>query len=90
MRFEVKDEVGLLSFALVANERGKGLAAPLLAAGTLGAFEHGLRKVVALVRPSNQPSAKAFHRVGYELIGLERDGELEVLRFEQHPPASSP
>jgi UDP-2,4-diacetamido-2,4,6-trideoxy-beta-L-altropyranose hydrolase len=90
VRFEAHPDGSLLSFALLAAERGQGLAAPLLEAGTRAAFEHGVQRVIAFVRPSNQPSAKAFHRAHYELVGREREGDLEVLRFERRRAAGGP
>jgi predicted dehydrogenase/RimJ/RimL family protein N-acetyltransferase len=68
---------------LAAEARGRGLAAPMLreAAGRVLA-EPGVERLVANVKPDNEPSLKAFLRAGFVRGDGDGDGWL---RLERRP-----
>jgi RimJ/RimL family protein N-acetyltransferase len=73
---EWSDETGReaeISINLAPSARGRGLAAPLLAAA-IRAFNHNRRcEIRAEIRADNLPSRRAFEAAGFRLAG-EADG----------------
>lgn len=58
-----------ISIILAPEERGKGLAATVLAAAVQYARGFGIDTLIAEVRRENLASAKAFRRAGFSLLG---------------------
>jgi RimJ/RimL family protein N-acetyltransferase len=57
---------GEISVGLAPNARGRGLGGWLIRAATgRGMAELGLREVVAVIKPDNAASVRAFERAGY-------------------------
>ncbi len=67
IRFQVEGPTATLSYQLAAEWRGRGLAAPLLLAGTeaVRACFAGLRRVQGQVLATNLASVRAFRRAGF-------------------------
>lgn len=62
-------EVG---YWLVVEARGRGIATRAVRAMTDHAFEHGILRVEAHVRPENTASARVLERLGFEREGTKR------------------
>lgn len=69
---------GEISVGLAPDARGHGIGRKLIAAASrMAAAELGLDQLVALVKPANTASLRAFEAAGYEDGGeVERDGAL--------------
>ncbi|OGR69961.1 MAG: hypothetical protein A2089_11450 [Elusimicrobia bacterium GWD2_63_28] len=68
LRYEAEGKEALVSVSIAESFRGRGLAAPLLAAGSRELFAAfpGVKKINAYIRPANKPSARAFEKAGYK------------------------
>ena len=68
LRYEVEGEEALVSVSIPESFRGRGLAAPLLAAGRRKLFVvfPEVKKINAYIRHANKPSARAFEKAGYK------------------------
>lgn len=83
IRFQVADQTATLSYQLAADWRGRGLAAPLLLAGTAAAAAYfaGLRQVRGHVQASNGASVRAFERAGFSRQAGVPDAPAGSLTF---------
>ena len=83
IRFQVAGTLATLSYQLAAAWRGRGLAAPLLLAGTEAVQQRfpRVRRVQGQVRAANLASGRAFERAGFERAALEADAPAEGLNF---------
>jgi len=78
-------EIGL---ALTPGARGRGLGAAMIAAACAAAAEaFGVLVVVALVRPENHASLRAFARAGFTPAGREAREGVTLERLEWRSPA---
>jgi RimJ/RimL family protein N-acetyltransferase len=68
-----------VSIGLAPAVRGRGLAAPALGLIEPLAREHGAGRLIAKVRPTNEPSLRAFRRAGYE----ESERTDDTVTFER-------
>ncbi len=68
LRYDVTEGEALASVSISGLFRGRGLAAPLLAAGNRKLFAAfpSARRINAFIRPDNKVSIKAFERAGYK------------------------
>jgi UDP-2,4-diacetamido-2,4,6-trideoxy-beta-L-altropyranose hydrolase len=75
VRVDVKDEVGVVSVAVAAEHRGRGIASEMLRAmvAELSA-ESAVRTLRALVHPENRQSIRAFERAGFQLMADKERG----------------
>ena len=72
-----------ISLALTPGARGRGLGAAMIAAASAAAAEAlGVSVVVALVRPENQASLRAFARAGFSHAGRESREGVALERLE--------
>lgn len=70
IRFEADGESAVVSVMLAPGFRGRGLAAPLIAAATArSARELRLVRIHAYIKPGNEASTRAFTSAGYREIG---------------------
>ena len=69
VRFAVDDPPSQadISVAVHPDRRGRGVGSWLIAVGTTRAFDAhpALARIVAVVRPDNEPSLRAFAKAGY-------------------------
>lgn len=67
LRYELDGPEALVSVSIAEAFRGRGLAVPLLAAGSKKLFASfpGVRRINAYIRPANKPSVRAFEKAGY-------------------------
>lgn len=72
----------VVSVALASEARGQGLGSQLIAA-TIAAAQRlrGVEQVVALIRPDNTPSQRAFARAGFQRASHV---EIEGVLLERH------
>ena len=70
----------VLSIAVAPGRRGRGVGRRALE-GVLGAAKPSTRRIVALVRPDNEPSLKVFERAGFERDGTRVVGDVESVAF---------
>lgn len=61
--------------------RGRGIGVRALEAGTEQARALGFRRIVALIRPENTASVRAFTRAGYQPAGTTEAPGLTALRY---------
>lgn len=80
-RLEAHDVHWTISVALKGDSRGRGLGTALIHETTIWAHRHGIREVVALVRPENHASLHAFARCNYVYISSEQITGVEVHRL---------
>ena len=83
LRYDVPGPEALVSFSISDAFRGRGLAAPLLAAGSARLFTDfpGVRRINAYIRPENGASIKAFERAGYK---FERSEKINALKMRKY------
>lgn len=85
VRFDLLgDGSATISVAVASSLRGKGLGVRIIAeaSSALAAALPGTR-AIAMVRPSNQASIRAFERAGYERTGSEVEDGVALERFER-------
>jgi RimJ/RimL family protein N-acetyltransferase len=70
-----EDDHATISITIAPERRGEGLATPLIAAACARAGG----PVVAIVKPENARSVRAFERAGFRRTGTE-DGSLRLVR----------
>jgi UDP-2,4-diacetamido-2,4,6-trideoxy-beta-L-altropyranose hydrolase len=75
VRVDVKDGVGVVSVAVAAEHRGRGIASEMLRAiiAELSA-DSAVRTLRALVHPENRQSIRAFERAGFQLMADHERG----------------
>jgi [ribosomal protein S5]-alanine N-acetyltransferase len=61
-----------IGYWLVVEARGRGIATRAVGAMVDHAFEHGILRVEAHVRPENSASARVLERLGFEREGTKR------------------
>ena len=83
IRFQADNQTATLGYQLAAEWRGRGLAAPLLLAGTEAARARfaGLRRVRGLVQADNAASVRAFERAGFAQEAAASDALPGSLTF---------
>ncbi len=83
-RFDVAGDEAVISLAVSADHRGKGLGRRLIRSITdLALARAGVRVAVALTRPTNAASRRAFAQNGYRDVGVVDMGGVEMCRFEK-------
>ncbi|MDP3910579.1 MAG: GNAT family N-acetyltransferase [Gemmatimonadales bacterium] len=85
VRFALRDdEAGAeaeITIALAPEHRGRGLAArAIMWAMASERLPHSVRRVVAVIKPSNEASLRAFARVGFETESMEPGRVVMTLR----------
>ena len=78
-----------ISVALAPEHQGRGLGRRLIAAGTEATLNtRGVQRVIAMIRPTNVASVRAFEAAGYTLVGEVRDTDVALLRYECLTPTT--
>ena len=81
IRFQISEHEALVSVALDEAQQGRGLGRRLIAEATALVFAE-TSIAVAMIRPDNVGSIKAFEAAGYTLTGSETQGDVVLLRYE--------
>ena len=81
IRFQLTEREALVSVALADAQQGRGLGRRLIAEATALVFAE-IPVAVAMIRPDNVGSIKAFEAAGYTLAGREEQGDVSLLRYE--------
>jgi [ribosomal protein S18]-alanine N-acetyltransferase len=63
------DEAEILSIAIAANHRGRGLSNKLLLTHLGHLAGHGVRTVFLEVEENNQPARRLYERAGFTVVG---------------------
>jgi [ribosomal protein S18]-alanine N-acetyltransferase len=63
------DEAEILSIALAASHRGRGLSRDLLLTHLGHLAGHGVRKIFLEVEENNQPARRLYERAGFSVAG---------------------
>ncbi|MEW6641028.1 MAG: ribosomal protein S18-alanine N-acetyltransferase [Pseudomonadota bacterium] len=63
------DEAEILSIAIAAEQRGKGLSRDLLQTHLGHLAGRGVRKVFLEVEENNQPARRLYERMGFRIVG---------------------
>ncbi len=72
-----------ISVALAPEHQGQGHGRRVIAAATQAALEDpATDRVIALIRPENPGSVRAFEAAGYVLIGEGESDGITLLRYE--------
>lgn len=79
------DGAALVGINVAPEQRGRGVGRHALLAGAREAWKLGYRKIVALIRPDNAGSIKAFERAGYQAAGEQLVEGTRALRYELVP-----
>lgn len=67
IRFEIRDAEAVISVSLAPRHRGRGWASALVLGSCRWLFDHKpVETVIALVKPDNLPSCRAFLRADFE------------------------
>ena len=83
-RFDVEGGDATISLAVDARRRREGLGKAIVKLVTDAAFARAeVRRAVALTRPENVASQRAFLGNGYRAAGQSRIGSVVLLRFEK-------
>ncbi|MBJ95306.1 MAG: hypothetical protein CMP23_12660 [Rickettsiales bacterium] len=82
LRFDRAGEESTISVALAPAYRGRGLGRQIIASGTRASLDSGaVKRVIALVRPDNIGSVRAFLAAGYLRSEQTRVQGVELLQF---------
>lgn len=82
VRFDVEGEDATISVALAPEHQGKGLGRRIIAQATERTLlETSASRAVALIRPDNHGSVRAFVAAGYREDGSVVLGDHTMLRF---------
>ncbi len=83
-RFDVAGGEAVISLAVSAEHRGRGLGGRLIRSITdLALARADVRVAVAFTRPTNTASRRAFAQNGYREVGAVDMGGVEMCRFER-------
>jgi len=83
-RFDVAAGEAVISLAVSADHRGRGLGGRLIRSITdLALARADVRVAVAFTRPTNTASRRAFAQNGYREVGAVDMGGVEMCRFER-------
>ena len=83
-RFDVAGGEAVISLAVSADHRGRGLGGRLIRSITdLALARADVRVAVAYTRPTNTASRRAFAQNGYREVGAVDMGGVEMCRFEK-------
>lgn len=81
-RFDLSGNDSTISIALSPEHRGKGLGREIIASGTrTNLANSAIKRVIALIRPDNVGSVRAFLAAGYVRDGQIEANGVELLRF---------
>jgi UDP-2,4-diacetamido-2,4,6-trideoxy-beta-L-altropyranose hydrolase len=81
-RFDLSGHESTISIAVSPEHRSKGLGREIIASGTRATLaSNAVQRVVALVRPDNVGSVRAFLAAGYVRDGQAETNGVELLRF---------
>ena len=85
LRFDREDDKSLavISINVDPQARGSGIGTATLHAATVEASRLGFSKIIALIRPDNLASLRAFERVGYLKVGQELVNGQPAMRYER-------
>jgi RimJ/RimL family protein N-acetyltransferase len=73
IRFDLNGNDAELNISLAKEQRGGGLAVPLIEAGVREVFARtGCSRIHAFVKPENAASAKAFEKARFVRVGIEQ------------------
>ena len=90
-RFDVAGGEAVISLAVSADHRGRGLGRRLIRSITDAALARAdVRVAVAYTRPTNTASRRAFAHDGYREIGAVDMGGVEMFRFEKRRADAGP
>ena len=82
VRFDLAGEEATISVALAPEHQGKGLGRRVIAEATQTTLAlTGATRAIALIRPDNVGSVRAFEAAGYVLDGRQAAGDTELLRY---------
>ncbi|MGB0589267.1 MAG: GNAT family N-acetyltransferase [Myxococcota bacterium] len=82
VRFDVTTNEATISVAIAEFHRGRGLGRRVIAEGTRTTLATGdVAHVIALIRPDNIGSVRAFKAAGYVRDSETRVGDIELLRY---------
>lgn len=81
IRFQLSGREALVSVALDEAQQGRGLGRRLIAEATALVFAE-TPVAVAMIRPDNVGSIRAFEAAGYLLARSETQGDVSLLRYE--------
>jgi UDP-2,4-diacetamido-2,4,6-trideoxy-beta-L-altropyranose hydrolase len=86
VRFQIKDEIAVLSVNVAAEFRGEGWGRVLLALSTRTMLRtlvraSSIRRIDAFVKPENQASVRLFETSGFRQAGKERVADQDALIF---------
>ena len=67
VKFDINGDEAVISISIVKNFRGSGLSKRLLSKSTaeLNGLYPKIKKIVAFIKPANEPSIKSFLRAGF-------------------------
>ncbi|HEY7060815.1 MAG TPA: GNAT family N-acetyltransferase [Chloroflexota bacterium] len=83
VRYDRAGDAAEIGISVAAAGRGQGLGTALLRASAPRACaELGVRRLVALVKPQNHASARAFERAGFRQVGTTTRHGQPCLEFE--------
>lgn len=84
VRFQATPEGALISVAVAPGARGRGIGTRVIEEATRRAAERKMGAVaIALVRPSNAASLRAFSAAGYAPAGRVTEEGVELDRLER-------
>jgi len=84
-RFDILGDEATISVAVERASRGKGYGPQIIAAASHELLiARPVTRLVALIRPGNVPSLRAFTRAGYVAAGSGMQRGVMVERFERH------
>jgi RimJ/RimL family protein N-acetyltransferase len=79
-------EVALLDIVTEEAARGTGLAVRLLEQTTAQYLRQGVKRLIAFIWWSNEPSVRAFRKSGWRRIGLSVEWKIGPRWFHIHVP----
>jgi len=84
-------DTATISLVVDLAARGRGIGPAILRAATAWARTRaGLDAILALIRPDNIPSLRAFERAGYQYVGVRVEGDVPVRAYRLDVRAAEP
>ena len=82
VRFAVEDSEAEISIALEAGARGRGYGSAAIRLGSEALLNEGhARRIVALVKPDNETSLRAFRQAGFLERGRSAASDAEMIEL---------
>ncbi|KAA9345812.1 UDP-2,4-diacetamido-2,4,6-trideoxy-beta-L-altropyranose hydrolase [Adhaeribacter soli] len=81
LRFDLKEDIALISYQIGAEFRGKGLGHRVLQVGLpeLKKYFPEITEAIGYVQPENVASVRAFEKAGFKNLGI--DAKLKAYKF---------